>query len=94
MQWLPPVATQSASIRSGPTPEAKRRHGCVEEVGRGDDMTGTARGRIGTLASEASGVVLRVDGGVAVEWVEISKVGMVATAQGRAGFAGTIVPGF
>ena len=51
-------------------------------------MTGTARGRIGTLASEASGLVYRVDGEVAVEWVEISKMGMgmVTAAKGRAGF--------
>ena len=86
MLWLPPVATPSASVRSGFTPKAKRRHDRVEEVGRGDDMTGTARGRIGTLASEASGVVLRVDVEVSVEWVEIAKVGMVTTAKGRAGF--------
>ena len=86
MQWLPPLATPFASVRSGFTPKAKRRHVCAEELSRGDDMTGTASGRIGTLASAASGLVLRADGEVGVEWVEISEMGTVTAAKVRAGF--------
>ena len=73
MQWLAPLATPSASVRRGPTPKAKRRHDRVEKLGGGDDMTGTAWGRIGTLATGGSGLVLRGSGSAAVDGVEIPK---------------------
>lgn len=61
------------------------------KLGRGDCFAGTAWWRGGTLASEASGLVLGEGETVAVEWVGILEVGMVTTAKGGAGFDGTIV---
>ena len=94
MQWLPPVATQSASTRRVPTPKADRRHVRVEELSRGDDVTGTAWGRIGTLASLRAGRWFEGAVGLLSSVVRLSEVVRVTTAKVRAGFDWRVVAVF